>query len=151
MWPFKKHLPVTSLNSDTEEWSVFEASTASGPMLVRVNATAKQWAKHPELGIRVGFAIPLNHPNPGALPDPAENLALNQAEDKILAYLKCSGPTIHVLSITTGTFKEFVFYIKNGDIIPDVHAKLRAEISSHDVQCVAAHDAKWAVYSSFAQ
>lgn len=151
MWPFKKHLPVTSLNSDATEWSVFEASTVSGPMLVRVNTTAKQWAKHPELGIRVGFAIPLNHPNPGALPDPSENLALNQVEDKILACLKSSGPTIHALSITTGTFKEFVFYIQNSDIISGAHARLKAEISSHDVQCVAEHDAKWTVYSSFSQ
>lgn len=151
MWPFKKHQPITSLNSAAEEWTVFEASTANGPMLVRVNATAKKWAKHPDLGIRVGFAIPLNHSNPSALPDPEENMALNQAEDKILASLMSSGPAIHVLSITTGTFKEFVFYIKNGDTIPRAHAKLKAEISSHDVQCMAEHDAKWSVYSSFAQ
>jgi hypothetical protein len=151
MWPFKKHLPITSLNSDDEKWSVLEASAGSGPMLIRVNTTARQWVKHPELGIRVGFAIPLNQPNPGALPESLENFAINQAEDKIFAYLKSSGPAIHVLSITTRTFKEFVFYIKNGYIIPGVHEKLKAEITSHEVQCVAEHDAKWAVYSSFSQ
>ena|SRR5476649_2866773 len=151
MWPFKKHLPIASLNSDGEKWSVLEAPAASGPMLIRINATARQWAKHPELGIRVGFAIPLNQPNPGALPDSAENFTLNQVEDKIFDYLKSSGPAIHVLSITTGTFKEFLFYIKSGDIIPYVHEKLKAEITSHDVQCIAEHDAKWTVYSSFLQ
>lgn len=151
MWPFKKYLPVTSLNSDSEEWSVSRATTASGPMLVRVNTTAKQWAKHPDLGTRVGFAIPLNQPNPGGLPDPAENLTLNQIEDRILACLQASGPAIQALSITTGTFKEFVFYVQNGHIISGVHARLKAEISSHDVQCIAEHDAKWTVYSSFSR
>jgi hypothetical protein len=151
MWPFKKHLPICKLNSDDEKWSVCEASAASGPLVIRVNETARQWIKHPELGIRVGFAIPLNKPNPGALPESTENFALNQIEDNILAYLKSFGPAIHVLSITTGTFKEFVFYIKNGDIIPDAHQKMKAEIKSHDVQCVSEYDAKWTVYSSFAR
>jgi len=149
MWPFKKHLPITNLYFGPEEWSVYESSTVTGPMLVRVSATAKQWARHPDLGIRVGFAIPLKHPNPGALPHPGENLLLNEVEDKILACLKSYGPSIQVLSITTGNFKEFVFYTKDGNVIPSAHTSLRSQISSHDMQCVAEQDPKWTLYSSF--
>lgn len=151
MWHFKKNLPIAELNPEDEKWSVLNASSSTEPMLIRVNTTARQWAKHPELGIRVGFAIPLNYPKLDALPDAEENFTLNQAEDKMLAYLKSSGPAIHVLSITTGTFKEFVFYVKNGDTIPAVHERLKTEITSHDVQCVAEYDPKWAVYGSFLQ
>ncbi|MCS0585551.1 DUF695 domain-containing protein [Massilia pinisoli] len=151
MWPFKKHLPIDDLNEDGDLWSVMEAPATDGSMLVRINTTAKRWAKHPSLGIRVGFAIPLNQPSPGGVPDAFENFALNQMENKILSYLKSSGPAIHVLSITTGTFKEFVFYIKNGDSVASIHEKLRSETTSHDVQCMAVHDPKWAVYASFSK
>jgi hypothetical protein len=118
-------------------------------MLARINRTAKRWAKHPLLGIRVGFAIPLNRPNPQGLPDPEENLMLNQIEDIILAHLKLSGPTIHVLSLTTGTFRECVLYVENGGAVGAVHKRLQSEIESHELQCVAEDDPKWTVYSTF--
>lgn len=151
MWPLKKPLPIDYLTDDGDLWSVIQASTADDPMLVRVNRNAKRWAKHPALSIRVGFAIPLNQPSPLGLPDSLENFALNQMEDRILSYLKSCGPAIHVLSITTGTLKEFVFYIENGDSVAGIHEKLRAETTTHDVQCMAEHDPKWAVYGSFSK
>jgi hypothetical protein len=151
MWTLKKHLPIDDLNEDGDLWSVMQASTTDGPMLVRINTTAKRWAKHPSLGIRVGFAIPLNKSDPGGLPESLENFELNQLEDKILFYLKSSGPAIHVLSITTGTFKEFVFYTENGDSVAGIHENLRSETTSHDVQCMAEHDPKWTVYGSFSR
>jgi hypothetical protein len=85
------------------------------------------------------------------MPEPAENFELNQVEDIIFAHLKSAGPSIHALSITTGTFKEFVFYIKNGDCVANIHEKLRGEITSHDVQCMAEHDPKWKIYASFSR
>jgi hypothetical protein len=148
MWPFKKHLPI---NEDGDLWSIMQAPATDGPLLVRINTTAKRWAKHPSLGIRVGFAIPLNQPNTRGLPDSIENFALNQLEDKILSCLKSYGPAIHVLSITTGTFKEFVFYIKNVDSVAGIHEKMRSETTSHDVQCMAVQDPEWAVYASFSK
>lgn len=84
MWPFKKHPPINDLNDDEDLWSVMQASTADGPMLVRINSTAKRWSKHPSLGIRVGFAIPFKHPNSDEGSFSFENAALNQMEVKIL-------------------------------------------------------------------
>lgn len=151
MWPFKKHLHIADLTDDNDKWSVVETSTADGPMVVRINATAKRWAKHPALNIRVGFAIPLNQPNPHGLPESAENFAVNLMEDTILSQLKSFGPAIQALSITTGTFKEFVFYIENGDSVANIHEKLKAEMTSHEVQCMAVRDPDWTVYSAFPQ
>jgi hypothetical protein len=149
MWTFKKHLPISDLNEDNELWSVGETMTAEGPMLVRINTTAKRWSKHAALTTRVGFAIPLSQSDGNSLSVAVENASLNQLEDKILSFLKSSGPAIHVLTITTARFKEFVFYIQNGDSVRGVHEKLVAETPSHDVQCMAARDEKWSVYASF--
>jgi len=151
MWPFNKQPDIADLGKEEEQWSVFEASTAEGPLVFRINAGAKQWAKHPALGIRVGFAVPLNAQVPGGLPEPAENLQLNEVEDRILAAIMATGPAIQVLAISTGTFKEYIFYIQNGETIAQVHAQLQQDISSHELQCVAAHDPEWTVYASFAQ
>lgn len=151
MWPFTKQPDIADLGKEEEQWSVYEASTAEGPMVFRINATAKQWARHPSLSIRVGFAVPLNAQVPGGLPEPAENLQLNEVEDRILAAIMTTGPAIEVLAITTGTFKEYIFYIQNGDAIAQVHAQLQQDIASHELQCVAAHDPEWTVYASFDQ
>jgi hypothetical protein len=151
MWPFKKYPPINELSDDEDLWSVMQASTVDGPVLVRVNTSAKRWSKHPSLGTRVGFAIPFEHPNSEAGSVPFENAALNQMEEKMLSYLKSAGPAIHVLTITTGTFKEFVFYIQNGGAIGSIHEKLRAETTSHDVQCMAVRDSEWTVYASFSK
>jgi hypothetical protein len=150
MWPFKKHPPIESLDIDDDAWSVSMGTLPDGPMVVRKNTAAQRWAGHPLLQTRVGFAIPLNQPNPGGLPDDDENHLLAQAEDLILARLKSAGPTIQVLAITTGTFKEFVFHIQNGDAIPAVHEQLRDEIVTHFLQCTGPqHDPQWDLYASF--
>jgi hypothetical protein len=150
MWPSKKHLAIEKLNESREAWSVLESFTGEGPMIIRLNTGAKEWKGHPSLSIRVGFAIPLNQPDPHGLPDPAENFELGQVEDAILALLQAAGPAIQVLSITTGTFKEFVFHIGNGDCVAEIHQKLQKDITSHDVHCAADQDPDWEVYSSFA-
>lgn len=149
MWPFKKHPDIHLLDDGDERWSVLQGSTADGPILVRLNESAARWAKHPALPIRVGFAMPLNNPNPGGLPDGAENLVLNEVEDRILPLLKAAGPAIQVLAISTGTFKEFVYYIGNGDAVAGIHAQLQADVTSHEVQCVAMHDPAWEMYASY--
>ena len=120
-------------------------------MIIRVNTSAKAWAKHPLLNIRVGFAIPLKQQNPQGLPAPEENIELNQVEDTICSLMKSTGPALQVLAIATGTFKEFVFYMKNGDRVEEIHKQLMSEITSHEVQCVAEYDSKWTVYASFAK
>lgn len=149
MIPFANNLPIDALNADDELWSVMQATTDDGSMLIRVNTTARRWAKHPALAIRVGFAVPLNHPFADADTAAAENFELNQMEGRILAVLQSYGPAIHVLTITTGTFKEFVFYIQNGDAVADVHKTIETESPSHEVQCIAVHDPAWTLYDSF--
>ena len=152
MWPFKKkHLPIETLDDDNHKWSIAEAKGNGGQMIVRFNETARSWAKHPALDIRVGFAVPLKQANPDGLPDPEENQELSLVEDSILSHDRKLGPSVQVLAITTGTFKEFVFYVGNAAGIADVHKQIMSDVTSHEVQCVAERDPKWSVYDVFAK
>ena len=128
---------------------MLEASTDDGPMLVTINTTAQRWAKHPSLGIRVGFAIPLNEPDPGGFATSSELSQIDQIDEEILRYVNASGPAIHVLTITTGIFKEFVYYIENGDAVAGIHEKLLRQTFTHNVQCIAIFDPEWETYDSF--
>lgn len=149
MWPFKKNLDPMKLDDSKHKWAIAESNADSGPMLIRVNRSAKEWVGHPALGIRVGFAVPLNNPDPQGMPESSENEKLNQIEDTICDQMKDISPSIHVLAITTGTFKEFVFHIGDGSRIEEVHLKLQKAISTHEIQCIAENDPEWKVYGSF--
>ncbi|MDP5188923.1 DUF695 domain-containing protein [Rheinheimera baltica] len=148
MWPFKKQeiKDIANLKSDDHVWSVLEVSGGEGPMLVRVNNTAKEWAKHPKLNIRVGFAIPLKTQNPDGMPNPEENSAFNQIEDELCDLIAKTGPSIQVLAVTTGTFKEFVFYIENASGIEGAHKEAIAKFPEYEVQCYGENDPKWQGY-----
>lgn len=149
MWPFKKPKKLADLTDENQKWSVIGSKNESGPVIVRVNNSAIEWAKHPELNIRVGFAVPLNSPNPGGLPDGEENFLLNDIEDGLCELLKKTGSSIQVLAITTGQFKEFVFYIQNGDGIENAHKEAVARFPSHDIQCIGENDPEWQVYNEW--
>jgi hypothetical protein len=100
--------------------------------------------------VKLGFAIPLNHPNQGGLPNPEENAELNPIEDLILREVSATTRGIHALTITTGTMKEFVFYIAPGADIATLHQKLQNQVSSHEVQCMAVEETNWESYRAFA-
>jgi len=148
MWPFKKQedKEISKLDSDKHAWSVIEASSSQGPMLARVNDTAKEWAKHHKLRIRVGFAFPLKNQNPEGMPDPEENKTFDQIEDEICSLIAKTGPSIEVLAITTGTFKEFVYYIENGAGIEAAHKAAISKIPDYEVQCYGENDPEWNGY-----
>lgn len=151
MWPFKKHLPIETLDDDNHKWSIARAKGSDGLMIVRFNETAKSWAKHPALDIRVGFAVPLNQASLNGLPEPEENQQLSLVEDTILSHVQKLAPSVQVLAITTGTFKEFVFYVGNAAGIADVHQQIKSDVTTRDVQCIAERDPKWSVYDVFAK
>ena len=100
--------------------------------------------------IRLGFAIPLNRPNDGGLPDPAENEELNEVEDIIRREVEAKATGMHVLVLTTGVMREFVFYITDNVDIAAIHNAIRSAVSTHEVQCMAVTDPGWDAYTQFA-
>ncbi|WP_339509892.1 DUF695 domain-containing protein [Pseudomonas sp. RL_15y_Pfl2_60] len=146
MWLFKKAKDLKSLLDHDHRWSMLEANDESGPMLIRINDSANDWAAHPKLGIRVGFAVPLKFPNPSGLPEANENAALGEVEDFLVDLMESTGPAIQVLAITTGTFKEFVFYMQNAENIESAHKQAMTKFPDLDIQCYGESDPNWQVY-----
>jgi hypothetical protein len=150
MWPFSSlqkdlnTLPPISFEGHT--WSVARATYDNSPVIVRFNSSAKQWIGHKALAIRLGFAIPLNAPNDGGLPNPEENQQLNDVEDAILREVDVNAKGIYAFVVTTGTMKEFVFYITENVDIAAIHKAIQHAVSTHEVQCMAVKDPGWDAY-----
>ena len=89
--------------------------------IIRYNETAKDWSGHPGLPVKLGFAVPLNSSNEVGLPEPGENEQLEEIEDVILREVEARTIGLHALVLTTGTMKEFVFYIPRGVDIKSIH------------------------------
>ena len=87
MWPFNRRQKdlntLPPISSEAHAWSVAKATYDESPLIVRFNSSAKEWVGHKALAIKLGFAVPLNTPNDGGLPDPAENEQLDNIEDII--------------------------------------------------------------------
>lgn len=153
MWPFnRKQLDIETLpplSSEELQWGVAEAGYDSAPLIIRFNESAGAWKGHTELPIKLGFAVPLNSPNEGGLPDPDENLQLNDVEDTVIREIESRSRAIHALALTTGTMKEFVFYIPRGVDIKAIHEAIQAAVSTHEVQCMAVMEPKWETYEQF--
>lgn len=150
MWPFsKKWKDLSTLFEEEHQWGMAELDEEQGPLLIRFNSTVKDWEGHPELPIKLGFAIPLNNPNEGGLPDPDENEQLSVVEDAICREVEQGATGVQVLALTTGIMKEFIFYISPGADIAKMHQTLQENVSSHEVQCIAITEPKWDLYKSF--
>jgi hypothetical protein len=151
VWPFSKKIrQQLELPSDNEQrWSVAQAKHEGGPLLVRFNETAGEWAGHPDLPIKLGFAVALNRANEGALPDAAENEELLGIEDVIVRQVSSTVVGVHALTLTTGVMREWVFYVAPGADIAKLHHDIRSQVASHHVQCIAVEERKWESYRAF--
>jgi hypothetical protein len=138
-----------SLMFDEHNWQVAQISFEGNPLIIRINDSLKSFIGKTDHTLKIGFAIPLNHPNPGGMPLPEENQEINLIEDEIVEALKRQGSVVQALTITSGTFKEFVFYTKLDMDVKSVHENLQASISSHEVQCVAQIENNWETYKDF--
>jgi hypothetical protein len=153
MWPFSKKAKdiaqLPPISSDAMQWRVGETEYGGGPLLIRVNSTAKDWAGHPALPIKLGFAVPLNRPNEGGLPDLDENDQLDAIEDIVRQAVEARTKGVHALVLTTGMMKEFVFYVPRETDFQGLHQAIQAAVPTHDVQCMAEHEPKWDTYEQF--
>jgi hypothetical protein len=155
MWPFSRREKdlnaLPTISSDEHRWSIATADYDDSPLLVRINSSAKKWLGHKSLGIKLGFAVPLNSPNEGGMPDPEENQQLNDVEDVILREVEARATGILVLVLTTGTMREFVFYITDDADIATIHEVIQKSVSSHEVQCMAVKDPTWEAFKEFGE
>ena len=147
VWPFSKKPRTLDLPPEGHHrWALAQTRGEGSNLLVRYNQTAGDWAGHPELPVKLGFAIPLNRPNRGGLPDPEENAELGAIEDLISREVFSATRGIHALTLTDGAMKELVFYVVPGTDVAKLHETIRSKVSSHDVQCMAVVEREWDSY-----
>jgi hypothetical protein len=132
-----------------DSWEVVKGEYDGSPMLVRINSNLRPFIGKSDHTLKIGFAIPLNNPQPGTMPDPKENEIINALEDQITETLNAKVSAVLALVITMGTFKELVYYAKPDIDVASIHQELKASIKSHDVQCVATIENKWETYRQF--
>ncbi|MCD0462065.1 DUF695 domain-containing protein [Roseiconus lacunae] len=142
-------LNANDLDPNSHEWMLGQIKLEDGNLFVRLNRSAEQLAGTPELGIKLGFAIPFNRPPQGGVPNADENQAIAPLEDQIIETVLEQATGIHVLTLTAPNVKELVFYIAEGADIQSMHERLRASSKTHDVQCMAVRDANWESFREF--
>ena len=145
--PFRKKPDLAPPADDS--WSIATAERDGAPMLLRLNAALKSFVGSPAFSHRVGVAVPLQAPEPNGLPGTGESIALGEIEDNLLSVLCASRQTIAALIITTGGFREFVFYTSVPQEAAKTLEQLRDATSSHKLQFYVESDPKWEVYRSF--
>ena len=138
-----------TIDPKQHHWSVHEFDYDGVPLFVRINESARELIGHPDYGIKLGFAIPMKSAAGTNLPDPAENEALSELEDRIIETVANGADGIHVLTLTNAAMKELVFYIKPGADIAAMHESLRRPDATHDVQCQAVWDREWEAFTDF--
>lgn len=145
---FKKKPDPNDIFSDGT-WQISQGTSGETPIIVRRNTHLEPFAGKTALTLKIGFAIPLNAPNPGGMVDPEENEVVANIEDMIIEALRAVGPSVHALAISTGTYKEFVFYARPDIDIKTVHEELMQGVKSHEIQCYAEMDPKWETYKDY--
>ena len=132
-----------------DSWSIGQADRDGAPMLLRLNSALKPFAGSPAFSHRIGVAVPLHAPEPNGLPGTDESIALGEIEDNLVSALCASRETISALVITTGGFREFVFYTSVPQDASKVLEQLRDATSSHKLQFYVESDPEWEVFRSF--
>lgn len=128
-------------------WTLAEGVYDDAPLLLRFNELAKNWVGHPGLPIKLGFAILLNDPNEGGLPDPDEFAVLGDIEDVIFEEVEAKTTGMLVMILTTGVMRELVYYIAPGSDIGAIHQAIQGRVTTHEVQCMAVNDPTWDAYT----
>lgn len=118
-------------------------------MFIRRNDTAVGFAGHPDYKFRIGVAIPLIAATEDGFPTADEMEKLNVIEDALTEQLEFEQRALHVLAITTGGMREFVFYSRIPASAEAIVENLRAKVSTHEIQSYVAEDAKWELFKQF--
>jgi hypothetical protein len=130
-------------------WTVNEGQLNGRPIFVRRNESAKAFAGHRDYRFRVGVAVPLRNPNGNGLPTDDEMNQLNSIEDALTQALEANQDSLHVLAITTGGMREFVYYTRNPQGARSTIECAQAVASSHEIQNYIEEDPHWKVYKQF--
>lgn len=129
----------------SDEWIV--ATDVDG-VIYRFSTTVRPFAGHTDHTIRIGVALPARNPRGDGFPSEDETAAWDATEDVVIRQAGRQARLVAV--ITAFGFREYLLYTASDDWLAGFHERLQNEISSHEVQMVAAHDPGWSAYLAIA-
>jgi hypothetical protein len=143
---FKKKM--FTFPSDSK-WSVGQGASEGKPIFIRRNTSATTLAGHADYKFRIGVAILLHEPNSEGLPNKNEMEQINVIEDQLWENLEKDQNSLHVLTITTQSMREFIFYSRLPDVATASIENIRQKTQTHEIQSYVAEDYQWNVYKQF--
>jgi len=147
---FKKKQPALDSLPSEDRWQVSDGTYGGKPIIVRVNANAKDYVGHPEMSVRFGVAVPLKAPDDKGFPGSEELKQLEAVEEALFESVNAAKLGRVVLIITTGGVREFVSYVRSKSDAEEAVNKVRNSIKTHSIQHYSAEDARWDGFREFA-
>lgn len=145
MWPFRKKgpppVPPPTGLPEEDIWTLRESVVDGEPMVIRINTTAREYAGHPELPLRLGIAIPIEAPNRRGLPDEPENRQLDAIEGRIFDAVHPHGRVVFV--VTTSGMREVVSYVRTAERAEEIVSAIRSIVDTHQIHHHVEEDPAW--------
>ena len=150
MLPMDKQMPNRDDLPLDGPWSVGEAEKNGKVIMVRSNSGYRTFGSVQGYDHQLGIAVPLRLPRPSGLPWPHEDAELGVIEDQVCRSMEEDAESLFLAVITTNAMREFVFYTCAPKRAEQRFQKLRAQISTHNLQLAIRPDKEWQVYQQFA-
>lgn len=154
MWPFssrrKPVREVPPILGVDHQWEGRVLKVDGSPLVVRFNRSAWNWVGHPELPIKLGFAIPIDHSSPvlpHAIKPHADSVLI---EDVILREVNARTKGLYVLALTNTAMREFVFYVPPSTDFAAIHHAIQRNAGGLEVQCMAQEEPSWSAFLAMA-
>lgn len=151
MWPFGRRWPALERLPPEDTWSLGRGESHGRPLRVRINDSARAWAGHPALPIRLGVGVVLRAPDEDGLPEAAESGQLAAIEERIFAAIQAAGLGRVVLVITAGGEREFVAQVRDAGAAEAAVAEVRARTTTHELHVASEPDPRWRLFGRLAQ
>lgn len=128
---------------------IYESEPGQEFSVLRVNLGANSLAGHPLYAYRIGVAVPIVREATENLPDSSDYEALCRIEDLLLDQLERNREGIMVLVLTMSGFREYTFYSRVPDQVPDLIAGLAPRVEPYELQIYVRHDPDWECYRDY--
>jgi hypothetical protein len=143
---FKKKSQAFPIDS---KWSVGQSTKEEKQILVRRNTSAIKLVGHIDYKFRIGVAIPLGASNSNEFLIYKQMELVNSIEDQLWEELEKNHNALHVLTISSDSMREFIFYSRSPDISITSIESIRQKTQTFEIQSYIAEDPKWDVYTQF--
>ena len=145
----KKFLRISEYG---DRWTLLEGLFNGMPIITRYKSSLVDAIGHTDYPFQIGVAVPLLNPTDNGLPTSSEVEALLIIEDLLVAAIEEQELAVHVMTITFGNMREFVFYAsewKPESFERKVELVKNSISTQHELQFMMQEDRDWESYQKY--